>query len=293
VPTLSPEAETDEAAKGRALALVAGAGVLPLEAARRLADPGRRLVAVAFHDLSDPALSSAVSEIRWLRLGQLEALGEALRAMGAGDVLLVGKVSKTLLFEAPGLLTPDAEALRLLEREERRGDAPLMAAFAEWLEKRGLGCADQSVLLAALLAPLGPLGAHAPSAAQRRDLAVARPVVHALGHEGVGQCVVVKGGAIVAVEAMEGTDATIARAGSLAGAGATIVKAARPGQDRRFDLPAIGPDTIDAMRAAGATGLAVEAGSTLVVERARTIEAADRAGIAVWGFEPAATEGGR
>lgn len=275
-----------EAAEGKALAIVAGAGALPIEAARLLAARDRGVVAVAFEGLSDPELASVVAEIRWLRLGQLDPLAEALSEMGVRDLLLIGKVPKSLLFDASGRVAPDAAALRLLAEAPQRGDESLMAAFAGWLEKRGLHCVDQAECLAPLLVAEGPLGAHAATAPPPHDARVGQSVARALAGQGVGQSVAVKAGAVVAVEAIEGTDEMIARAGALAGGGVTVVKVARPHQDRRFDLPAIGPGTIEAMRAAGATGLAVEAGSTLVVARARTIEAADRAGIAIWGLAP-------
>jgi DUF1009 family protein len=139
-------------------------------------------------------------------------------------------------------------------------------------------------MLAPMLAPLGPLSARSPSESELADLAIGRPIVQQLGRLGVGQCVVVKQGSVLAVEAIEGTDSVIARAGELGGSGATVIKASRPGQDRRFDLPAVGVGTISAICASGASGLAIEAGSTLIVDRKKMTEAADRANIAVWGF---------
>ena len=272
------------ATEGRALGLIAGAGALPIEAARLLSRPDIALRAIAFEGLTDSGLSAEVAEIRWLRLGRLGDMARALREMGVDRLLLVGKVPKELLFDGSGLAEPDAEAIRLLAEERDRGDAALMGAIARWLETQGFELCDQGRILSSMLAPEGVMSARAPSESELSDLAAGRPVVAQLGRIGIGQCVVVKQGSVLAVEAIEGTDATIRRAGELGGSGATVIKTARPGQDRRFDLPAIGPDTIEAIRSCGGSGLAIEAGSTLVIDSEATLTAADRADIAVWGF---------
>jgi len=267
-----------------ALGLIAGAGGLPIEAARLLRGRGHSLSAIAFEGLTDSAVEREVGESRWLRLGRLEAMAEALHEMGVQRLVLVGKVPKVLLFRGQGIAEPDAEAIRLLSEESDRGDEPLMCAIARWLEKRGFQLCDQGEILAPLLAPVGTLSARSPSETELADLEIGWPIVQQLGRIGIGQCVVVKHGSILAVEAIEGTDAVIRRAGELGGAGATVIKASRPGQDRRFDLPAVGMGTIDSMCASGASGLAIEAGSTLVLDQQNMMEAADRANIAVWGF---------
>lgn len=272
--------------EGMALGLIAGAGGLPVEAARLLCGRGFSVSAIAFRDLTDNALADEVDELRWLKVGQLDAMADALHAMGVRRIVLVGKVPKALLFMGQGIAEPDAEAIRLLSEERDRGDEPLMQAIARWLEGRGFQLCDQGEMLAPMLAPVGSLSARPPSESELADLAVGWPVVEQLGRVGVGQCVVVNRGSVLAVEAIEGTDAVIRRAGELGGGGATVIKAARPGQDRRFDLPAVGVGTIDVIRESGASGLAIEAGSTLVLDQRNMMEAADRANIAVWGFSP-------
>jgi len=211
-------------------------------------------------------------------------MAEALQDMGVQRLVLVGKVPKSLLFMGDGIAEPDDEAIRLLSEERDRGDEPLMQSIARWIEGHGFRLCDQGEMLSAMLAPVGPLSARSPDETELADLEIGWPVVQQLGRIGIGQCVVVKHGSILAVEAIEGTDAVIRRAGELGGKGATVIKASRPGQDRRFDLPAIGVGTIAAISASGASGLAIEAGSTLVLDRKDMIEAADRAKIAVWGF---------
>jgi hypothetical protein len=270
--------------EGMALGLIAGAGGLPIEAARLLRGQGYSLFAIAFRGLTDSALEKGVDDSRWLQLGQLEAMAEALHEMGTRQLIFVGKVPKALLFMGQGIAEPDAEAIRLLSEERDRGDEPLMQAIARWLEGRGFRLCDQGEMLAPMLASVGSLSTRSPSQTELADFAVGWPVVAQLGRVGIGQCVVVNRGSILAVEAIEGTDAVIRRAGELGGGGATVIKASRPGQDRRFDLPAVGVGTIDAICESGASGLAIEAGSTLVLDQRNMMEAADRANIAVWGF---------
>ena len=269
---------------GTALGLIAGAGSLPIEVARLLRGMGYSLFAIGFDGLTDRALESEVEDARWVRLGKLDAMAKAMQELGARRFILIGKVPKALIFESRGIAEPDAEAIRLLAEERDRGDEPLMNAIARWIEGRGFQLCDQGEMLAPMLATVGPLSARSPSETELADLAIGLPIVRELGRLGIGQCVVVKQGSVLAVEAIEGTDSVIERAGELGGSGATVIKASRPGQDRRFDLPAVGVGTINAICASGASGLAIEAGSTLIVDRQGMTEAADRANIAVWGF---------
>ncbi len=252
--------------------------------ARALQRSGSGVCALAFEGLTDPALAGAVDVLRWQRLGQLDAAADALRSMGAHAVVLVGSIPKRLLFEGAGRFDPDAAAAGLLGRIGEWKDDALFAALAEWLEAQGFEIVGQDRALAPLLAQTGDFSQRAPNAQELGDLAVGRRALAALGRAGIGQCVVVQRGCVVAVEAAEGTDATIRRAGEIAGPGATVVKGVRPGQDRRFDLPAVGPETIAVMTAAGATCLAIEAGLTLVLAGDETRAAADRAGIACTTF---------
>ena len=268
--------------EARVVGLIAGGGELPASAARLLRSAGQACEIFGFEGVSDPDLSPPANRTR---LGQLVRLAEALEAAQIGSLLIVGHFSKALLLGGSALLSPDAEALRLLARDGGWDDDGLQAAIADWLAGRGFEIERQDERLGPLLAGPGGLSRRAPSPAERADFERGRAVVASLGRSGAGQCAAVRRGCVLALEAAEGTDAMILRAGRLGGPGATIVKAARPGQDRRFDLPTVGPGTIDAMREAGATALALEAGSTLVVDRERFVERADEAGLAVWGFE--------
>ncbi len=274
------------------LGLIAGAGALPICAVRLLESLGRPVRVFGFEGLTDQGLVPPASRTR---LGQLGATRRLLEEADVGELLIVGGFPKAALLASPELLAPDEEAMALLARGGDWDDDSLQGLIASWLEAASFRVARQDDLLGPLLAGPGPLSQRAASESERADFESGRRAVEVLGHAGIGQCVAIRRGCVLAVEAVEGTDAMIVRAGELAGPGATIVKAARPGQDRRFDLPTIGPDTIASMRRAGATALAVEAGATLVVERARVLAEADAAQIAIWGFErgPAALAGGR
>jgi DUF1009 family protein len=269
----------------RGVALLAGAGQLPIEAAAALRLRGRTILGIGFGGITDPDLASSTSSMHWLELGEMAELSRVLRESKVDDVLLVGKIPKSLLVSGDVAFRPDGEARALLARHRDRSDEGLLALIATWLEDRGLEVLDQSGALPSMLIGSGSLTRSAPDARARADLEVGWPVLRVLGECGVGQCVVVKEGAVLAVEAMEGTDATIARGGRLGGPGASVFKALRAGQDRRFDLPTVGPETIRVMQEVGATALGVEAGGTLIVERDRCIADAEAAGITIWGFD--------
>jgi DUF1009 family protein len=164
----------------------------------------------------------------------------------------------------------------------------LIGAVAGVLRERGIELMDSTSLLTPLLAPAGVLGTRAPTDAERQDFEFGYRMADAIAGLDIGQAIAVKDLAVVAVEAMEGTDAVIARAGELAGAGVRIVKVAKPKQDMRFDVPVVGLATVRAMRAAGASALSVDAGKTLIFERDAVIGAANEAGIAIVGREPRA-----
>lgn len=269
------------------LGLIAGAGRLPVCASRLLAGERRPFEVFGFEGLTDHDLASSAKRTR---LGQLATMRGLLEEGGVGELLIVGRFPKATLLTDPDLLVPDEEALALLARAGGWSDDALQGLIARWLEEQGYRVARQDELLGPLLAGPGTLSGRAASEAERADFEAGLRVVETLGRVDVGQCVAVRRGCVLAVEAVEGTDAMIRRAGKLGGPGATVVKAARAGQDRRFDLPAVGPETIESMRLAGASALAVEAGSTLIVDRVQFLEQADAAQIAVWGFQaPVAT----
>jgi UDP-2,3-diacylglucosamine hydrolase len=257
------------------IGLIAGSGRFPLLFAQAAQRAGRTVVAVAHEGETDPALSAAA----WVKLGQLGKIAEILRSAGVTEAVLCGGIRKPKLFD----VRPDWLGLKALARLRSFGDDAALRAIALALEEEGVRIVSPLPLVPDLLAPRGPLARRSLSDEQRADALVGLAAARALGQADIGQTVVVKRGVVLAVEAVEGTDACIARGGAL-GKGAVVVKARKPQQDERFDVPAIGPRTIETCAAAGCSALAVEAGTTLVLDRAEVGERADRAGIAVEGI---------
>lgn len=265
----------------KAIGLIAGGGRLPLLFARAARARGERVVAVAQRDEVCPSLAAEVAEIHWFELGRLEGLLEALRRAGVRRTVILGTVSKTRFFDGT---RPDAAAARLLAALPDRGDDTILAAAAAAIEARGIEIVDYLDYLADNLIAGGCLTSRRPTEREGDDLEIGLRVAKEAGKLGVGQTVVLKEGIILALEAIEGTDAAIERGGGLGGGGAVAVKAARPGQDLRFDVPVVGSATIEAMARAGVSCLGLEAGVTLIVDRAEAVRRADEAGIAIAGL---------
>lgn len=265
-----------------AVGLVAGSGRFPLLFAQAAARAGRPVVAVAHEGETDPELERLASACTWVKLGQLGRIAGALRAAGCAEAVFCGGIRKLRLFDA----RPDWLGIKTLAGMRSFGDDAALRAVAAALEAEGVRVISPLPLVPGLLAPRGPLGRRALSAEQRADVEVGLRAARALGELDVGQTVVVKRGVVLSVEALEGTDACIARGGQLSrggGPGPVVVKVQKPQQDTRFDLPAVGPGTVAALRDAGCAALAVEAGRTLVLDRAELAALADAAGIAVEG----------
>jgi DUF1009 family protein len=268
----------------QSIGLVAGSGRFPLLFAQAAARAGRSVVAAAHEGETDPELERHVAAIRWVKLGQLGSISRALREGGCAEVVLCGGIRKLRLFD----LRLDWMAVKAFSKLRSLGDDAALRAVASALEQEGLRVVSPLPYVPDLVAQAGALGSRKLKNEERADVEVGIAVARALGACDVGQTVVVRRGVVVAVEAIEGTDACIARAGSLAREGAVVVKTSKPQQDMRFDVPAIGPATIAAMESARCAALAVEAGRTIVLDRDEVVRAADRAGIAVEGFEPVA-----
>ncbi len=266
------------------IGLIAGGGRFPILFAESARKAGHRVIAVAHRNETDPALAERVDALTWVKLGQIGHLVEALKAGGATQSVMLGAITKRRFFQDAML---DATGLRVLARVAIRSDDSLLRAFARFLEEEGVPITDPTPFLADRLAPEGVLGRHAPTEEEREDARYGMELARGIGRLDLGQTVVVKDRVALAVEALEGTDACIRRGGELARSGGFVVaKAVKPGQDRRFDLPAVGPDTVDVIREAGGRVLAIEAGATLVMDLERMVEKADRAKIVLLGVAP-------
>jgi DUF1009 family protein len=275
------------------LGLVAGSGRLPAEIAASARRRGLRVAAVGLRELADPTLIEHVDAFEWAYLGDFTRMLDWLRKAGAADVVLGGKVPKAFLWERRDAIRPDARALAAVKTLGDRKDDSLLGMVVEVIEADGLRVRSQLELAADLCAPLGPIGSQRPSPEQQRDIAFGWPVAKALGALDVGQSVVVQDAAVLALEAVEGTDAAIERGCALrdARSGVVVVKVAKPKQDPRFDVPTIGLATLRTLAKGGGGALAVEAGQTLVLEREALIAEADARGIALLGVDGRAFEG--
>jgi hypothetical protein len=269
------------------LGLVAGQGSLPFEVARGARRAGRRVAVAAFRGFADPALAAEVDALHWLYVGELGILLDRLAEEGAAEVVLAGLVPKEHLFSGSGLVRVDARAAALLGQLRDRGDDAILRALGAALEQAGIRLASQAEFAPHLLAPEGPLGSIRPSADQLDDVAFAWPLAKAIGRLDIGQTLVVRQRTVLAVEAIEGTDAAIRRGGALARGGACAVKVWKPEQDPRLDFPTIGPATVETLRESGVALLAVEAGRTLVLERDELVRRADAHGICILGVSAA------
>lgn len=266
------------------LGLIAGNGRFPflvLEAARRL---GHEVTVVAVKEEADADLEAAaagppVVPVHRVSLGHLGHCLDVLRDAGATHAVMAGQVKHTKIF---GVL-PDLTFMSLLGRLRSRNTDAIIGAVADMMRERGIELMDSTTLLRPLLASAGVMTARAPSAAETETLAFGYRMADAIAGLDIGQTVAVKHVAVVAVEAMEGTDEVIGRAGDLAGAGVVIVKVAKPRQDMRFDVPVVGIPTIHAMRRAGASVLSLDAGKALMFDREEMVVAADDSGIAIVG----------
>ena len=267
------------------IGLIAGNGTFPFLVLRAARGLGHDVAIVAIEGEAFPELEALSRELggstcTWVRLGELGRCIKTLRAAGVSQAVMAGQVKHVKVF---GGLVPDLTLLSVLTKLKAKNTDALIAAVAEVLSDHGITLMDSTALLSDLVARPGVLGRATPPAAMRADFDFGYRVADAIAGVDVGQTVVVKERAVVAVEAMEGTDAAIARAGALAGRGTRVVKVAKPGQDMRFDVPVVGVATIEAMTSAGADGLSIDAGRTLVLDGTAFIEAADRAGIVVVG----------
>lgn len=264
------------------IGLIAGKGQFPLLVAQAARQQGLTVVAVAHRGETDPALETLADECHWVYVGQLGKTIRTLKQAGVRQAVMAGGISRPRLFRE---FRPDWRAFTLIRRVGPGHDDRLLRAVAQEFEGEGIAIVSPVLYLKELLAPAGPLSRRRPTSMELKDIDYGFRLAKAVGRLDLGQCVVVRRQVVTALEAVEGTDETIRRGGRLAGRGAVVVKVVKPGQDLRFDLPAVGPDTIRAMQEVAAAVLAVEAGKTLMFDREEMLALADRAGIAVWGVE--------
>jgi DUF1009 family protein len=262
------------------LGLIAGNGQFPLlvldEARRR----GVQVVALAIEGETDSRIEDRGATVHWIGLGEVSRCIELFKKAGVSQAIMAGQVKHKKIFRS---LRPDPALIRVLSRMKSRNTDAILGAVADVLAEEGIHLLDSTSLLRPLVATPGVLGSRKPSSDEEKDIEFGLRMARELARLDIGQTVVVKGGAVVAAEAMEGTDETIRRAGGIVSGGLTVAKVARPSQDMRFDVPVVGPRTIDVMVEVGCSVLAVQAEKSLLLEREALIGKADDGGIVVFG----------
>ncbi|MBI5049695.1 MAG: UDP-2,3-diacylglucosamine diphosphatase LpxI [Nitrospirae bacterium] len=267
----------------RTLGLIAGKGELPMSLASEARKMGYRVVAIALKPLADKSLSPFADEFCEVSVGHLGKLIGILKKFDIRDVVMAGKVPKGLLYKHKGSILPDIRAIKLLFSLKDRSDDSIMSGIIKELEKEGIKLLKITTFTKNLLAPEGVLTKKQPKEWQWKDIEFGWKIAKEIGRLDIGQTVVVKDLAVMSVEAIEGTDEAILRGGELAGHEAVVIKISKPQQDMRFDVPAVGVNTLHVMRKTHAGVLALEAGKSIIIDRENFIPEADRSGIAVVG----------
>ncbi len=260
------------------IGLIAGSGQFPIIFSKKAKSKGFSVYAAAFLNEADKSLKDHVDEIEWIHLGQLNRLINFFKKHNVSEAVMMGAIRKTRMFSD---VKPDMKALLLFAGMLHTHDDGILSAFARALEKEGIKIRASTFLLPDLLAQEGCWTKRKPNKTEKADINLGWNYAKEIGRLDIGQCVVMGGGSVLAVEAIDGTDATIKRGGKLGKGTAVVVKVCKPNQDIRFDIPAIGIQTIRTMHEADVKALAIEAGKAVVFDREEMIALANKFGIAI------------
>ncbi|MBI3083959.1 MAG: UDP-2,3-diacylglucosamine diphosphatase LpxI [Candidatus Omnitrophica bacterium] len=271
------------------IAIIAGAGRFPFAVAQEAKRQGLAVIVMGIQGWVDRSLAAEADAYEEVAVGQLRQFIDRLKSHGVSQAIMAGKVTKEVLLDQRTSF--DAEALGILRHARDLSVPALLGAIGTRLAGEGITLLDSSTFLKANLCPVGVLTARGPSAVEEEDVRIGLQAARGLAALDIGQTVIVKERVVVAVEALEGTDAAIRRAHALADHGLVVVKMASSTQDRRFDLPVVGPETLSTLTASGVSCLAVEAGTTLLLDRDRLIAAANAAGVCLVGVDPRSVDG--
>ena len=259
--------------------LLAGIGALPVECARSAREQGYEVYVVALLPETDQSLKDYATDYQEISVFKVGKILSYLKKKQVDKVTMIGKVTKELLYAHKAM--PDFKTMQILMSLPNRKDDTVMQALVEAVESTGAMVVDQTALIRPLMPEKGTLTKREPTDDEKRDMEFGFQMAKEIGRLDVGQTVVVKNLAVMALEAIEGTDACIHRGGQLARGGAVVAKVAKPQQDRRFDVPAVGQTTIESMIEAGAKALVIEAGQTLLVEKTKVLQLAEANGITI------------
>ncbi|WP_320039981.1 UDP-2,3-diacylglucosamine diphosphatase LpxI domain-containing protein [uncultured Desulfobacter sp.] len=261
------------------IGLIAGGGQFPLLFTQKARANGYRVIGVGFHSETDPQLAQLTHRFEWLYLGQLSKLIRYFKSHGVTQVVLMGSISKANIFKD---IRPDFKALAFIAKTVGTHDDNVLSAFADLLAKQGITLVPSTFLLPELISPKGCWTKRKPDKAEKKDIEQGWKLAKAVGRLDIGQCLVISNGTVLAVEAIDGTDATIERGGRLSrDNGATVVKISKPNQDLRFDLPSSGCTTIETMHRSGVNVLVLEAEKSISFDRERMIALADKYNICI------------
>jgi len=264
------------------IGLIAGSGQFPIIFSRAARQKGLKVYAVAHVGETDPGLETLVEAMKWIKIGQVKKLITFFKENDVHDTVMVGGITKTKMFSG---VRPDLTALKIVATMDHTQDDGLLRAFADELEKEGITVRASTFLVPELLAPEGCWTRRKPNKSEKADMHFGWRLAKEIGGLDIGQSVVVRDGSVMAVEAIDGTDATIRRGGKLGKEKTVVVKASKPSQDMRFDVPAVGLKTIKTMSSVGASVLAVEAGKTVVFDKEEMVALANQNGISIVGIE--------
>ena len=262
--------------------LIAGNGDFPFLVLEGARSRGIEMAVIAIREEASPNLERAAKRLHWVSLGELSRAIELLHKEGVKRAVMAGQVKHNKIFSS---IRPDWRLAKLLFSLNTKNTDALIGAVARVLEDEGIELVNSTEFLGSLLPQTGVLTKRAPDESERADIEYGRHIARQIAGLDLGQTVVIRDRACVAIEAMEGTDETIERAGRIAGGQRlVVVKVSKPKQDMRFDVPVVGRKTVDVMKQANATALAIDAGRTLLFERDDLIRAANEAGIAIEAF---------
>lgn len=270
------------------IGILAGGGQFPMLFTKAAQKEGREVVVVGHKGETSEELKELADQFCWVKLGQLGKIIKFFKSQGVSEAVFLGTITKPKIFKE---VWPDFKALSLWNKIDIKQDDAILRAIAKTLEDEGIQILESTLYLQDLLFPVGILTRKKLSSNERDDVTFGWRIAREIGRLDIGQCVVVRDRTVLAVEAIEGTDAAIKRGGALGRKKAVVVKVKKPGQDFRFDLPAIGSTTIESMAEVGASVLAVEAGQALLFDREETVRKADKAGIVVVGVKEDANGG--
>jgi DUF1009 family protein len=277
----------DAKAQLKGWGLIAGNGRFPFLVLEGARSQGIEMAVIALKEEASPELEKIAKRLHWVSLGELSKTIELLQQEGVTQAVMAGQVRHNKIFSA---IRPDWKLAKLLFSLPRKNTDALIGAVARVLEEEGIRLVDSTIFLKPLVPEPGVLTRRPPNEHEAEDIAYGIGVARQIAGMDIGQTVVISDRACVAVEAMEGTDETIARAARITGGKPlVVVKISKPGQDMRFDVPVVGLPTIEQMKSAGATALAVDAGRTLLFDREKLVGLADASGIAIEAVPAAAT----